>query len=130
MTKSFLKSLQLCISIKDSFNSPPIYLVYFFSFFLTTPPQKKKTNQEQRIQVRFIAAEIPLGFMEGVHPTLRAMLEPPLLSFATVMAKQKVDFEIDLVWDEDNEGKPCIHAIAPAQVTMVFLLLSLYEKSK
>jgi hypothetical protein len=35
------------------------------------------------------------------------------------MAKQKVDFDIDLVWDEDNEGKPCIHAIAPKQVMAV-----------
>jgi hypothetical protein len=68
--------------------------------------------------VRFIAAEIPLGFMEGVHPGVRSFLEPPLLAFATTMAKQKVDFDIDLVWDTDNEGKPCIHAIAPAQVSV------------
>jgi len=70
-------------------------------------------------KVRFIAAEIPLEFMDGVHPAVRRFLEPPLLSFATTMAKQKVDFDIDLVWDQDNEGKPCIHAIAPAQPPVV-----------
>jgi len=70
-------------------------------------------------QVRFIAAEIPLGFMEGVHPAVRRALEPPLLSFATKMAKSKVDFDIDLVWDTDTDGKPCIHAIAPVQTPVV-----------
>jgi len=70
-------------------------------------------------KVKFIAAEIPLGFMEGVHPGVRKFIEPPLLSFAEKMAKSKVDFDIDLVWDEDNEGKPCIHAIAPAQPPVV-----------
>lgn len=70
-------------------------------------------------QVRFIAAEIPLGFMENLPGFLRSALEPPLLAFATTMAKSKVDFDIDLVWDEDNEGKPCIHAIAPLQTPVV-----------
>jgi len=70
-------------------------------------------------QVRFIAAEIPLGFMEGVHPAVRRAMEPPLLAFATKMAKSKVDFDIDLVWSEDTDGKPCIHAIAPPQTPIV-----------
>jgi len=70
-------------------------------------------------QVRFIAAEVPLGLMESVHPGVRKMLEAPILSAVTTMAKSKVDFDIDLVWDKDNEGKPCIHAIAPAQPPIV-----------
>ena len=70
-------------------------------------------------QVRFIAAEIPLGFFEAMHPAVRRALEPPLLQFAEKMAKQKVDFDIDLVWNEDAEGKRCIHAIAPPQPPIV-----------
>lgn len=70
-------------------------------------------------QIRFIAAELPLGFMEAVHPAVRKALEQPLLAFASKAAKQKVDFDIDLKWDVDNEGKPCIHVVAPPQPPVV-----------
>jgi hypothetical protein len=70
-------------------------------------------------QVRFIAAEIPLGFFEAIHPAIRRALEEPLLQFAETQAKKKVDFDIDLIWDDDAEGKRCIHAIAPPQPPIV-----------
>jgi len=70
-------------------------------------------------QVRFIAAELPLGFLEAVHPKVRDMLEKPMLAMASQAAKKKVDFDIDLQWTKDNEGKPCIHVIAPAQPPVV-----------
>lgn len=49
-------------------------------------------------QVRFIAAELPLGFLEAVHPKVRDMLEKPMLAMASQAAKKKVDFDIDLQW--------------------------------
>lgn len=70
-------------------------------------------------QVRFIAAELPLGFMGAVHPVVRSALEKPLLAAASVAAKQKVDFDIDLIWSKDNEGETCIHVIAPPQPPIV-----------
>lgn len=70
-------------------------------------------------QVRFIAAELPLGFLGAVHPAIRGVLEKPLLAAASVAAKQKVDFDIDLVWSKDNEGETCIHVIAPSQPPIV-----------
>ena len=70
-------------------------------------------------QVRFIAAEIPLGFFEAMHPAVRRFLEKPLLDIAETQAKKKVDFDIDLIWDDDAEGRRCIHAIAPPQPPIV-----------
>jgi hypothetical protein len=51
--------------------------------------QRMLSTQQIILKVRFIAAEIPLGFMEGVHPALRSVLEPPLLSFASKVVDLK-----------------------------------------
>jgi len=70
-------------------------------------------------EVRFIAAELPLGFMDALHPGVRSFLEEPMLSLASMAAKKKVDFDIDLIWSKDTEGESCIHVIAPAQPPVV-----------
>mmetsp|Transcript_26937 Transcript_26937/g.84509 ORF Transcript_26937/g.84509 Transcript_26937/m.84509 type:complete len:431 (-) Transcript_26937:157-1449(-) len=80
-------------------------------------PKDVLAEMDER-QIRFVTAELPVGFLDSLGPVGEA-IKGPAKSLLDVALKMKVDFDVDSLFEKDDEGNTVFRVIAEPQPPVI-----------